>query len=130
MSDLNTKNYLGIDWGEKRIGLALADSETKLALLFCTVADLNALLKLILAEDVDILVIGNPQKMSGAEADNPGFLSFLDKLKQSTNREIVVIDERLSSKAADALVGGKKDKASRDEIAAALILQSYLDQQV
>ena len=130
MSALNMKNYLGIDWGEKRIGLALADGETKLALPFCTVSDLNALIKLVVKENVDVLVIGNPQKMSGAEADNPGFLNFLDRLKQSVDKEVVVIDERLSSKAADALTGGKKDKASRDEIAAALILQSYLDQQV
>ena len=130
MSTLNMKNYLGIDWGEKRIGLALADGETKLALPFCTVSDLNALIKLVIKENVDVLVIGNPQKMSGAEADNAGFLNFLDRLKQSVDKEVVVIDERLSSKAADALTGGKKDKASRDEIAAALILQSYLDQQV
>lgn len=129
MSDLNIKNYLGIDWGEKRIGLALADGETKLALPFCTVSDLNALIKLVVKENVDVLVIGNPQKMSGAKADNPGFLSFLDRLKTLVDKEIVVIDERLSSKAADALAGGRKDKASRDEIAAALILQSYLDQQ-
>lgn len=130
MSDLNIKNYLGIDWGKKRIGVATADSDTRLALPFTTVVDLNELLKLVMQEEANVLVIGNPQKMSGAEADNPEFLSFLDKLKQLTDREIVVIDERLSSKAADALVGGKKDKASRDEIAAALILQSYLDQQV
>jgi putative holliday junction resolvase len=121
------RQYLGIDWGEKRIGLALADGETKMALPLGTVSNLKELLKVIKEENITAIIIGLPQKMSGEEADNKGFLNFLKELKEKSEIEVIAIDERLSSKAADALFGGKKDKAQRDEIAATLILQSYLD---
>lgn len=121
------KRYLGVDWGEKRIGLAQADSETKIALPFTTVSSLSELLEIIIAEEIDTIVLGSPRKMSGAQANNPLWQKFLQDLKAATPCEIIIIDERLSSLAADALAGGKKDKASRDEIAAALILQQQLD---
>ncbi len=120
--------YLGIDWGEKRIGLALADSETKLATPFKTVSGLNELLKTIEEENADIFVLGKPIKMRG-ESDglNPDFLNFFEELKKALpNKKIELIDERLSSRAADALPGGNL-KASRDEVAAMIILQNYLD---
>jgi putative Holliday junction resolvase len=121
------QQYLGVDWGEKRIGLALADIETRMALPFITVPDLRSLLAIIKAENIGLLVIGSPRKMAGAEASNPLFLSFLQALKAQSSVPVVEIDERLSSKAADALSGAKRDKAGRDEIAAAIFLQNYLD---
>jgi len=120
-------NFLGIDWGEKRIGIATGDSETCLALPYKTVSSLTELKKIIEEEKTDIIVLGSPIKMSGAEANNPAWLQFLDKLKKETDCLIEVFDERLSSKAADALIGGKNDKAGRDEIAASIILQNYLE---
>jgi RNase H-fold protein (predicted Holliday junction resolvase) len=57
----------------------------------------------------------------------PAFLEFQKKLEEKTSIEIELLDERLSSKAADALPGDKKNKASRDALAAMLILQDYLD---
>ncbi len=121
------QQYLGVDWGEKRIGLALADSETKMALPFTTVADLRSLLAIIVAEEIGLVVIGSPRKMAGEAANTPLFLSFLRDLKAQSPVPVVEADERLSSKAADALSGGKKDNANRDEIAATLFLQDYLD---
>jgi putative Holliday junction resolvase len=121
------KKYLGIDWGEKRIGLAMADEETCLALPFKTVATLNELLEVIKKEEIDEIVIGSPKKMSGEAANNPLWLSFVEQLKTKSGKTINFLDERLSSLAADALSGEKKDKAERDEIAATIILQDYLD---
>ena len=120
-------NFLGIDWGEKRIGIATGDSETCLALPYKTVSTLSDLKKIIEEEKTDVIVLGSPIKMSGAEANNPAWLQFLDKLKKETDCLIEVFDERLSSKAADALFGNKSDKAGRDEIAASIILQNYLE---
>ena len=126
--DLTAENqYLGVDWGEKRIGLALADQETKMPIPFKTVNNLKELLTVIDEENIALIVIGTPIKMAGEAANNPLFLSFLSELKAKTEVEIVEIDERLSSKGADALIGETKDKAGRDEIAAALFLQTYLD---
>ncbi len=127
MENNELKRYLGIDWGEKRIGLAQADSETKIALPFKTAASLSEVLEIITDEEIDAIVIGSPRKMSGAIADNPLWQKFLTDLEKSVSCEIIILDERLSSLAADALEGGKKDKAARDEIAAALILQQHLD---
>ena len=124
---MESKKYLGIDWGEKRIGLAIADEETCLALPLKTVASLNELLATIKEEEIDVIVIGSPKKMSGEAANNPLWLNFVAQLEQKSGKKLEFLDERLSSLAADALSGEKKDKAERDEIAATIILQDYLD---
>ncbi|NLZ74849.1 Holliday junction resolvase RuvX [Candidatus Falkowbacteria bacterium] len=121
------KKYLGIDWGEKRIGLALADEETSLALPFKTVATLNEVLAVIKEEEIDEIIIGSPKKMSGEVANNPLWLNFVENLKEKSGKPVFFLDERLSSLAADALGGEKKEVAKRDEIAATIILQDYLD---
>jgi putative Holliday junction resolvase len=122
--------YLGIDWGEKRIGLATAEEELNMALPLGTVADLAGLLQVISEEEITKIVLGCPYKMGSVSYDlNPDFVKFLESLQQETKLPIIQIDERLSSLAADALGGPKKMRAGRDEIAAAIILQSYLDQQ-
>ena len=124
---MEAKKYLGIDWGEKRIGLATADEETCIALPLKTVSNLAELLTVILDEEIDIIVMGSPKKMSGEAADNPAWLNFVAQLKEKSSKPIYFLDERLSSLAADALEGEKKEKAERDEIAATIILQDYLD---
>ena len=123
----DAKKYLGIDWGTKRIGLALADEETSLALPYKTVASLAEVLFEIINEDIDLVVVGSPKKMSGEAANNKEWESFVKQLKAKAGVEVELLDERLSSLAADALEGENKDKAGRDEIAATLILQDYLD---
>ncbi len=120
-------NYLGVDWGEKRIGLATADSDVCLALPFKTVSSFEDLMRVIKEEQINCLVIGDPIKMGGASANNPLWLDFMSKLRAANPCRIELLDERLSSLAADAKFGSKKDKAGRDEIAAAIILQDYLD---
>ncbi len=124
---MGEKKYLGIDWGEKRIGLALADEETCIALPFKTVSSLDELLTVIEEEEIDEIVLGSPKKMSGEAANNPLWLNFVEQLKAKGGKPVNFLDERLSSLAADALSGEKKAKAERDEIAATIILQDYLD---
>ncbi len=121
------KKYLGIDWGKSRIGLALGDSEIKLASPFKTIGSSKEVLDVVLEEGIDEIVVGKPIKMSGEEAYLDEFNKFINDLESDLAIPVILHDERLSSKAADALEGDKKIKASRDEIAAMLILQSYLD---
>jgi putative Holliday junction resolvase len=127
--ELENKIYLGVDWGEARIGLALADSEINLATPFKTVPSLTELLQTIKEEMVDCVVVGQPIKMRGeGEGISSQFTAFLNKLKEFLpDMEIVLVDERLSSQAADSLPGDKKTKSGRDEMAAMIILQNYLD---
>ena len=129
MENFEVEFYLGVDWGEKRIGLALADNETRLAIPFKTATSLEELLKTIEEEEVSMVVVGKPIKMGGEDKKlDPRFLNFIKELKDKLkNISIELIDERLSSMAADKLPGDRKTKASRDEIAASLILQTYLD---
>lgn len=119
--------YIGIDYGEKRIGLALGDSESKIAVPFEVAPDLQAVLKIIRDEDIDEIVIGLPLTMkseSGTMTRAVG--GFVAQLIEKTRLPIIEIDERLSSVAADKLLGGK-DKSRRDAVAAMVILQTYLD---
>lgn len=126
-NDEATINYLGLDWGEKRIGLATGDSDTRLALPFMTVSDLKSLRPILKEEEIDVIIIGEPVKMRGEAANNLAWLDFVKKLKEESGLEVILVDERLSSLAADALGGKSRERASRDEISAAIILQSYLD---
>jgi len=122
------KKYLGIDWGEKRIGLALGDSLTKTATPFKVVGTIEEIVKIIREEEINVVVLGKPLKMSDVEYRmSDKFLDFLALLKEKISIPVETIDERLSSMGADALLGDKKTKAPRDTVAAMLILQNYLD---
>ncbi len=118
--------YLAIDWGEKRLGLAVGNDEPKLAMPLTTVTSWQDLLKIIKEEEPDIIILGNPLSMSGEESISKKFINFKNKLSESTNKEIILVDERLSSISADKL-RGRKFKLGRDEIAAMVILESYLN---
>lgn len=122
------EKYLGIDWGEKRIGLATADEETGLSLPLGTVPNLAGVLQTIIDEEITTIVIGRPYKIGGLDIKlSPDYLKFLELLTSQITIPLHEIDERFSSKEADAMGGPKNMRAGRDEIAAALILQSYLD---
>ncbi|MCD4693942.1 Holliday junction resolvase RuvX [bacterium] len=122
------KKYLGIDWGEKRIGLACADEEIKIATPWKVVGSLKELVETIREENVDEVVIGVPYKMHDIKASlYPKFEKFLLELKNNIDVDIKEVDERLSSKTADSFIGSKKQKASRDASSAMVILQQYLD---
>ena len=123
-----TIKYLGIDWGEKRIGLALGDNETGIVTPFKVVSGINEIVEVINDENIDVVVIGKPVSINyELRIMNIEFNNFVDKLNKRAGIPIEFFDERLSSKAADALEGDKKTKASRDAVAAMIILQSYLD---
>lgn len=123
---MKTKRYLGIDWGEKRIGLALGDGENKLATPFKVAENISDLVKIIKEEKVDALVVGLPKKMSGDKTINPKFTNFLKILKEKIEIEIFLIDERLSSVQADTLKN-RKIGQQRDSVSAMIILQNYFD---
>lgn len=121
--------YLGIDYGTKRIGLAIADDEVKTAVVYGTVADVFAAAEVIKKEAIDTAVVGRPVKMSGkAHAMVRQAERFAQQLEElvAPGTRVVLEDERLSSRYADSLGGGKA-AARRDEIAAVAILQGYLD---
>lgn len=123
------RKYLGLDYGTKRIGLAIGDSETKTAVVFGVAQDIAEVKKIVLQEKIEAIIIGAPYSVANVNYQLPeNFQAFFAELKAVLpGVEIILEDERLSSKYADSLAGDKKTKASRDEIAAMSILQGYLD---
>jgi len=124
------KKYLGIDYGTKRIGLSIGDGDTKTAVVFNTVNNIDEVIKIVKAEEIDIVIVGKPYSVANYEHELPeNFKKFINELQKKLPDNIIVDfqDERLSSKYADSLSGSKKTKASRDEIAAMSILQNYFD---
>lgn len=124
----DNKRYLGIDWGTVRIGLAIGDSETKMASPWGVVKDMEAVLDVIRREEVDEIVLGVPYQINDTRFSiSKLFEEFKEELTKSSPIPLHLADERLSSRGADALAGDKKTKAARDAVAAMLILQSFMD---
>ena len=87
-------NYLGIDYGEKRIGLALGDSEIKIATPFKVVGSADEAIKIVKEEKIDVIIIGKPVKMSGSNELSDEFELFIKLLRKKVDISIKMIDER------------------------------------
>lgn len=128
---------LGLDWGTKRIGVALSDPFllTASALPFIVNNDqaLSHIQTLIIQKDVKTIVLGNPLKLSGAESQKSHEVrEFQAQLKTITDCEIILWDERFSSVSAEKHLIAmdmrrNKRKTEIDSLAATFTLQSYLD---
>ena len=129
---------LGIDYGEKRVGLALSDPMQMIASPYKTIPNnpdlIVAIQSIMKAEIVEIVVVGLPKGMKGQEtAQTKHVTSFVENLNQN-DIKVELVDERLTSiSAKKALVeqGIKTgyNKGLIDQTAAAIILQQYLDSQ-
>ena len=129
---------LGIDYGEKRVGLALSDPMHMIASPYKTIPNkpdlIVAIQSIMKAEIVEIVVVGLPKGMKGQEtAQTKHVTSFVENLNQN-DIKVELVDERLTSiSAKKALVeqGIKTghNKGLIDQTAAAIILQQYLDSQ-
>lgn len=134
--------YLGIDHGSKRIGLAVGDSETRLAAPVLGVpgsgaaeADARAVMAAGADFDADAFVLGLPLNMDGTEGPQARLVrEFGEALGRLSGLPVHYVDERLSSESArEKLAGGdltrKKRKARLDGLAAQSVLQDFLDDQ-
>lgn len=129
---------LGIDYGEKRIGVALSDPLGITAQGLTTIErtqikeDLQKILNIIQEKGVEEVVVGLPKHMNNTLGDKAhAVLAFVELLKKHIHIPINTIDERLSTvRANKAMLEGdlsrKKRKERIDMIAAQLILQNYL----
>ncbi len=130
--------YLSIDYGEKRTGLAICDAGEMIASPLAVVSGQSDLilriLEVIKSENVEAIVIGLPLNMDDTEGPQVTRVrSFAVRLKEHIDIPIHFYDERLSSFEAEKKLSGvdltRKGKKKRlDAVAAAAILQSFLDE--
>jgi putative Holliday junction resolvase len=128
---------LGLDYGDQRIGIAVADATLSIASPLITLASHNVwpkLLQIIKDYNVDTIIVGKPVSMSGL-SNNSQLLKvekFAEKLIQITKTKIIFWDERLSTSASqkyinEAKMSKNKQKQIIDKVAASFILQGWLD---
>lgn len=132
---------LGIDYGDKRIGIAMSDPLGFTAQAVAVVGkgptfdeDIKELKKIIKKfEGIDEIVVGLPKTMSGeVKVQAEKVLAFVDALKKTFKIPITTWDERLTTVMAErtlreAGLSAKKQRGIVDKTAATYILQSYLD---
>jgi putative holliday junction resolvase len=137
--------FLGIDYGQRRIGLALSDATGLLARPWKTIARvgraaavahaLEGEIRVLMREDDGLggVVIGHPRRLSGeATEQTPAVETLAAALRDRLPIPVVLQDERLSSREAESLLARRiKDWRDRkpllDAAAASVILQDYLD---
>ena len=131
---MKAKNFLALDVGEKRIGLAMADSQVRIAVTFGWVANdervMEELAEIMLRHDISLVVVGYPRNQSGEPTQQTEFVvDFVRRLGQlDIDAEIAYQDESLTSVQAEQRLAGKiKDKGDIDAEAASIILQDYLE---
>ena len=133
------RRILGIDPGKARLGLAVTDPERRIAspLANYTRRSLEQddvyLKKVIEAEEIGQIVIGLPVHLDGREGEQAqAARAFGQWLAQTTGLPCIFWDERFSTHSAEAALWAaglthKKRKARRDQVAAQVMLQAYLD---
>ncbi len=133
--------YLGLDVGDRRVGVACGDSQVRIATPLEVIAraaieqDARALAKIVRDYDAEQLIVGLPRNMDGTQgAQADAVIAYAEKIAHALNLPLTLWDERLSTVEAtkrthETGARGKKSRRGLDAIAAAVILQDYLDSQ-
>jgi putative holliday junction resolvase len=135
---------LGIDFGERRVGLALSDPSATIAQPLPTIVrragkrpPIAAILEIIQKHDVERAVVGLPLNLAGDETGwTAQVRDFAKKLSERAGIPIDFLDERLTSVQAERAVRSsglkrseREQKGRVDAAAAVLLLQAFLDRQ-
>jgi putative Holliday junction resolvase len=128
---------LALDYGLRRVGLAVSDSTRSLATALGAHDSrhdgsiLTRLRALVAEREVELILVGLPLTADGREGGIAAKArSFADKLRTALELPVEMVDERYSSQEADrwlAASARRREKGQRDAVAAELILQQYLD---
>jgi len=132
--------WLALDIGDKRIGLAAGNDEARLARPLRVLTrgskneDFAAIARAVQEVGAEVLLVGLPLNMDGSEGPQARRVrKYAERLRRRLDMPLQYHDERLSSFVADQILAQKPRKKDRrqanDAIAAAAILQSFLDQE-
>ncbi len=133
--------YIGVDFGRKRIGLARSDASGLIASAYKTITykSIKKAVEEIIADVAEYeaigLIVGYPVAPDGGEAGESCRMvdDFIERLKKLSDKPIYKVDERDSSAEAESIIHRHQKKAGRDKarldrMAAAIILQRFLDE--
>ena len=141
MENNRLSRVLGLDYGERRIGLALSDPLRIIAKPFKiidrkkTADHISRISEIVSERKITSIVVGLPLTLKGGYSKQTEIvLAFIDQLKSDLQIPIMTVDERLSSVAAEKSLQAQAVKTGHnkgrvDETAAAIFLQEYLDSQ-
>ena len=132
---------LSIDYGEKRIGLAISDENEKLASRFLTLENrsqkksIAEIKKIILEKNIQKIIIGIPIGLKGESEQTRNIKEFSAKLSENIEIPIREVNEVFTSKMAEenllqAGVKSRDIKEITDQEAARIILQDYLNRKL
>ena len=137
---MKSQTVLAFDYGEKFIGVAVGSTQSGLAQALTTVnatkkgPDWAEITSLIAEWEPDCLVVGLPLNMDGTESElTRAARRFVDRLKGRYNLPVHMVDERLTTIAAKAMLtdsgrsGKRQHKPDIDKLAAQAILQSFFE---
>lgn len=125
---------MALDWGARRIGIAVSDEAGAMALGLPTMErtnvrrDLDGLAEMIKERDIETVVVGEPLHMDGSASRSSNLARrFARRLAKRAGVEVRLLDERLTSWEARELAGrDRQDRGATDRTAAILLLESYL----
>jgi putative holliday junction resolvase len=130
---------IGLDLGQKRIGVAVSDETKTISTAIDTLAvssiknSVKKIKEIVAAYSADEIVIGLPLNMNGSKGPQADkVIAFTDKLRESVSCKISTFDERLTTAQGESILvsadmSRKKRKQHIDRLAAQIILQTYLD---
>lgn len=136
---MEEERILAIDFGTKRIGLAITDPLKMFAIPFDTLPNntstITEIIKIINEKNVKQIILGYPVKESGEETSIAPLINrFKKELENKTGIQIQLVDERYSSDIASKRIlesvkskKKRRDKSLIDKNAAAVILEDYLN---
>lgn len=133
--------YLGLDLGSRTLGLAISDSLGMFARAYDTLRfeddnydyAVNETIKICQKEGINEIVLGNPKHMNGDEGIRSQIsYDFKKKIEENSSIKVHLLDERLTTVRVDkAMIMGNMSRQKRhqkkDEMAAVVILQDFLD---
>jgi len=131
---MSSPSLVCLDVGEKRIGVAVADSSVRIAVAFDTIEvdgnELNAIAEIVIREGADTIIVGYPRNQQGETTAQTNYVENFAKGLEDIADNIIFQDESLTSVIAEQrLVSMKKPytKGDIDAQAAAIILEDYME---
>lgn len=133
---MSSNTVVGLDVGEKRIGVSVADTGIRIAVPFTTIEvdghEIEEIANVVISERATVLVVGYPRNQQGEATEQTRYVEAFTTQLEHLTIPIVFQDESLTSVLAEQRLkshGKPYAKGDIDAQAATIILQDYLEQQ-